>query len=140
MVDTNRSAAYLPDGRYGGILDNQWLGSLLDVGALGVCALVWVFLAGYRRFVRVARADAGDDGWLAAALAAAAAAFAAGMLFFDAFSFIQVTIVFFFVLGLGAVLLRTVERPEIAEPDPLLDITDWRRRIVVLWDRSRTAQ
>ena len=40
-----------------------------------------------------------------AALAASLAAFAVGMLTFDAFSFIQVTFLAFILLGLGGVML-----------------------------------
>ena len=47
-----------------------------------------------------------DDDWLFAALAASVASFAVGMLTFDAFSFTQVTFIFWILLGLSADSLR----------------------------------
>ena len=47
-----------------------------------------------------------DDDWLFAGLAASVASFAIGMLTFDAFSFTQVTFLFWVILGLSAALLR----------------------------------
>jgi hypothetical protein len=88
------------------ILDNQWLGTLLDVGALGIAAYVWLFCRAVRRVGRAARADDTPRGWLLTALTASLAAFPVGMLTFDAFSFIQVTFLFWIMLSLSAVLLR----------------------------------
>jgi O-antigen ligase len=87
------------------ILDNQWLSSLLNLGALGVLSLVWLF----KRFIggvgRRARHERTVDGWLLVALAASAFAFAVGMFTYDAFAFTQITFVFFVILGLGSVLV-----------------------------------
>jgi polysaccharide biosynthesis protein PslJ len=88
------------------ILDNQWLTTLLEIGALGVLGLLWLFCRAVRRLARRARSDPGPDGWLATSLAAALAAFAVGMLTFDAFAFIQVTFLAFIMLGFTAVLTR----------------------------------
>ena len=52
------------------ILDNQWLSTLLEIGAVGVLGLLWLFCRAIRRLARRARADAGPDGWLATALCA----------------------------------------------------------------------
>lgn len=87
------------------ILDDQWLGTLLETGALGIAAWLWLFVAAYRRLARAARADRTERGWLCTALAASVVAFAVGMATYDAFSFIQVTLVFFVLLALGAVAL-----------------------------------
>jgi O-antigen ligase len=84
------------------ILDDQWLAFGLETGALGVLALLWLFGRAVRRLGSVARRDAGLDGWRAATLAAAICGFAAGMVTYDAFEFIQVTIVVFLLLGLAA--------------------------------------
>jgi hypothetical protein len=96
------------EGEPGGaqILDNQWLGTLLEIGAIGALGLLWLFARAIRRLARVARTDPGPDGWLAATLAASLTAFAVGMFTFDAFAFIQVTFFAFIVLGFGAVLTR----------------------------------
>jgi len=88
------------------ILDDQWLGTLLDVGALGIGAYLWLFFRAVRRCGRAAKEDETPRGWLLTGLAAAMAAFAVGMLTFDAFSFIQVTFIFWILLSLSAVVLR----------------------------------
>lgn len=88
------------------ILDDQWLGTLLDVGALGVGAYLWLFFRAVRRCGRAAKRDATPRGWLLTALAASMASFAVGMVTYDAFSFIQVTFLFWIMLSLSAVLLR----------------------------------
>jgi polysaccharide biosynthesis protein PslJ len=88
------------------ILDDQWLSSLLEVGMVGVAALIWMIVRAIRRLKRFAKHDDSDYGWLLTALAAGIYAFAIGMLTYDAFSFIQVTFVFFLLLGLSAAALR----------------------------------
>jgi polysaccharide biosynthesis protein PslJ len=88
------------------ILDDQWLASLLEVGAFGVLALLWLYVRSVRMLARRAKNDATPYGWLLASLGAALTAFAAGMLTYDAFTFIQVTFVSFILLGLGAAALR----------------------------------
>lgn len=88
------------------ILDDQWLGTLLETGVVGVAA--WLVLLGsaYRRLARAARSDTSERGWLYAGLAASVASFGVGMATYDAFSFIQVTLVFFLLLALGSAALR----------------------------------
>ena len=96
------------DARAGGfapILDNQWLGTLLEVGVAGTFAWLWFFWRVVRRFGREAKRDDSARGWLLAAVSASTAAFAIGMLTYDAFSFIQVTFLLFIMVGLGASLL-----------------------------------
>ncbi len=88
------------------ILDNQWLGTLLEIGAVGLIALLWLFGRAIRRLAHRARAEAGADGWLPACLAASLTAFAVGMFTFDAFAFIQVTFFAFILLGFAAVITR----------------------------------
>ena len=97
------------------ILDNQWLKSLLEIGAVGAISILWLFLRAIRRLAHRAKRD--DDprtGWLCVALTASITAFAVGMLTFDAFAFIQVTFLLFIVLGFAAGL---VSRPlPVADP------------------------
>ena len=91
------------------ILDNQWLGTLLELGALGFVGWLWFFARVVRRFGKEAKEDDSDRGWLLTSIAASVAAFAVGMFTFDAFSFIQVTFLMFIFVGLGAALMA--ERP-----------------------------
>ena len=87
------------------ILDNQWLSSLLNVGLVGVLALVWLFTRFIRDVGRRARQERTVDGWLLVALVASVAAFGVGMFTYDAFAFTQVTFVFFVILALGSALV-----------------------------------
>jgi polysaccharide biosynthesis protein PslJ len=85
------------------ILDNQWLGTLLEIGLVGLAAWLWLFTRFIRRLGRAAKEDDSVHGWLLAAIVSSVFAYAVGMLTFDAFSFIQVTFVLFILLGLGCV-------------------------------------
>jgi hypothetical protein len=88
------------------ILDDQWLSTLLEIGAIGVFGLGWLYGRTVRRLGRAARRDAGPRGWLLTALASSITAFAVGMLTFDAFAFVQVTFLSFVYLGFAVVALR----------------------------------
>jgi polysaccharide biosynthesis protein PslJ len=87
------------------ILDDQWLSSLLEVGMIGVAALLWLIVRAIRRLKRFAKHDDSDYGWLLTGFVASIYAFAIGMITYDAFSFIQVTFVLFLLLGLSAAAL-----------------------------------
>jgi O-antigen ligase len=93
------------------ILDDQWLWSLLELGVFGVVALLWFFISAVRRFGRLARRDKTENSWLMTAFAAAIASYGVGMLTFDAFNFVQVTMLLFLITALGVATLR----PEDAE-------------------------
>lgn len=93
------------------ILDDQWLGSLLDIGAVGALSLLALFVSAVRRLSRVAKRSQGDESWLATALAASLVCFAVGMLTFDAFAFIQVTFLAFVMFGLTGVVARSHRTP-----------------------------
>jgi polysaccharide biosynthesis protein PslJ len=106
------------------ILDNQWLGSLLEIGAFGVLALLWLYVRAIRRLAARARSDTGPDGWLAMGLAAALISLAVGMFTFDAFAFVQVTFLSFILLGFAAATVvaegaRPLRRPRQAARDLL---------------------
>ena len=87
------------------ILDNQWLGTMLETGLLGLLAWVWLFGRVVRRLSRRAKEDPTSDGWLVTAVAASALTYAVGMLTFDAFAFVQGVLVLFVLLALGAAAL-----------------------------------
>ncbi len=111
----------------GPILDDQWLGILLETGLIGAFSLLWMFIRFVRRAGREAKADESERGWLLASMAASVAAFAVSMLFYDAFSFIQITFMLFIFLGIGTSTLlapaaewETVEAPA-RSPAPSFD-------------------
>lgn len=84
------------------ILDDQWLATGVETGLTGVLAWLWLFVRFIRKVGSSARRDLSGRGWLLSALTASVAAFALGMLFFDAFSFIQATFVLFVLLAIGS--------------------------------------
>jgi polysaccharide biosynthesis protein PslJ len=115
------------------LLDNQWLGTLLDAGLIGVIGLAWLL----GRFVvrlSVASFRAGADGVLLAGLAAAAFSYIVGMFTYDALAFTQVTVVLFVLLAVGSSLvlarepiMHVFEKP-VPSTTPRLDLgtgTTW---------------
>jgi hypothetical protein len=92
------------------ILDDQWLGTALETGALGFFALMWLFWRSVRRLGRRAREEQTERSWLAAGIAAGVFGFAMGMITYDAFAFTQVIFLLFILLAIGAVELS--HRPE----------------------------
>jgi O-antigen ligase len=87
------------------ILDDQWLGTLLETGLLGIAAWGWLFVGFYRRMLTAAREDDTARAWLLAGLGASILSFAVSLATYDTFSFIQVTILAFFQIGFGAAVL-----------------------------------
>ena len=116
------------------ILDDEWLGTLLETGAAGFLALLWLFARATRRLGRAARRDDSPRSWLTAGLAAAIVAFAVGMATYDAFSFIQVTFLLFILLGVAAseLTLEARQPAAVRAPRP-------RGRAVRPVDRPRPA-
>jgi hypothetical protein len=100
------------------LLDDQWLKSLLETGIVGVAGLLWLVVRAVRRFGIAARREGLAAGWFFTAVTASVASFAVGMLFYDAFSFIQSTLVFFILLGLGAGALVALAPAEKAGSTP----------------------
>ena len=88
------------------IRDNQWLGTLLEIGAVGLIGLMWLFFRGIRLMARRAREMTGTDSWLATCLCASLLAWTLGLFTYDAFAFIQVTFLAFILLGFAAVMAR----------------------------------
>lgn len=96
---------FLPEYR---ILDNQYLGLLIDTGVLGTAALLGLFATGFLVATRRRRMSAdGATRSLAQSLAASVSASAVCFAFFDAFSFPMVSGLTFLVLGLVAALETT---------------------------------
>ena len=86
------------------IFDDQYLNSLVSIGLLGLIGVLWFVWGAVVGMVREARRPTGPTSDLVAACAVACAGFGAGMLTFDAFSFVQCTLIFFVIAALG---LRT---------------------------------
>ncbi len=96
------------------ILDDQWLGVVLQTGIIGGLAWVWLFVRLFRRLGRVAREDDSERGWLVLGMLAAAIGLGASMLTYDVFSFVQVTFVFFMLLGISGALVLLQPRTEVS--------------------------
>jgi len=108
------------------VLDDEWLGTTAETGVVGFIAWLWIFGRFIRRAGREARRDYSSRGWFLTAVASAVAAFAVGMLTYDAFSFIQVTFVLYILMGLAACAIHSSESWEVA-PRPL-PVAKFRRR------------
>jgi hypothetical protein len=106
---SRRTSAAAGSSHNANILDNQWLGSLLEIGALGVGALLWLFARSGVLASRRARSDTSYTGWLFAGLTAGIVAFPVGMLTYDAFAFNQVTLLMFVLIGLSAAARRLID-------------------------------
>lgn len=93
------------------ILDNQWLGTLVELGIVGVLAWLWLFISVLRRLGGKSKDDDSPRGWLLVAASASIIAYAVGMASFDALGFVQVTFLLFVILGLGAAAAAVERRP-----------------------------
>jgi hypothetical protein len=83
------------------VFDDQYLNSLVSIGALGLLGVVWFVWGAVVRLVSGARDRLGESGDLIAACAVSSVGFGVGMFTFDAFSFVQCTLVFFIIAALG---------------------------------------
>jgi hypothetical protein len=86
------------------IYDDQYLTTLVSLGFVGMLGLFWFVWGAVVKLVRAARKTRGELGDLLVACAVATAGFAASMATFDAFAFVQVTLLFCVIAALG---LRT---------------------------------
>lgn len=93
-------------GKNSFITDDQWVASAMETGIVGIAVLSWLFVRSFNVFARAAARDGTDLGFFFTALAAAPISFAVGMIFYDALSFIQVTLLLVMLLALGSVALR----------------------------------
>lgn len=92
------------------ILDNQWLGTLLETGVLGALAWIWLFRRFLMRVRRRAAADESAEAWVAVGIAAGVAAQMVAMFTYDAFAFVQATFILFLLLAFGTLLSRPADR------------------------------
>jgi hypothetical protein len=90
------------------ILDNQWLGVLLEAGWVGVFVWGWFFVRNVRLLARASLKEPSELSWLLAGLSASILAFAVGMFTYDAFGFPQATLLMFIMVGLGIAARRVM--------------------------------
>lgn len=87
--------------RTGIIFDNQYMRTLVTLGALGLAASVWFIWGAVVKLARAARRTFDESGDLVAACAVSCAGFAVGMFTYDTFAFVQVTLLFYIIAALG---------------------------------------
>jgi O-antigen ligase len=103
-------ATFLPRYR---ILDNQYLGLMVETGLVGVAALLVLLITAIAVATRIRRATAVPAvASLATALTATVAVAALACATFDAFGFPQVASVLFFAIGAIAALSRMTQEPD----------------------------
>lgn len=91
-----------PQARQAGIIfDDQYLNTIVSAGLLGIVGAVWFIWGAAIKLGRAAKRTQGREGELLAACSVSCAGFAASMFLFDAFSFVQATLVFFIIAALG---------------------------------------
>ena len=88
------------------VFDNEWLDTIVDTGLAGVFAWLFFFGRVVTRFARDGKHDQSARGWLLVGVSASLLAFGAGMFFYDAFSFTQVTAVFWIIAAIGVAARR----------------------------------
>jgi hypothetical protein len=98
-----------PAPKTGIIFDNQYMFSLVTVGLVGLVAVVFFVWGGVVKLARAARHTLDARGDFVAACAVSCFGFAVGMLTYDTFAFVQVTLVFYVIAALG-LTARAVER------------------------------
>jgi polysaccharide biosynthesis protein PslJ len=117
------------------IFDNQYLATLVSLGALGLVATIWVVWgAAFKLIAAGKRHRDGPEADLVSACAISCAGFGASMLFFDAFAFVQAALVFFIIAAVG---LRVRELG--LEKAPVIPLSAIRgllpsRQRVTIWD------
>jgi hypothetical protein len=85
------------------VLDNAYLGLLIETGFVGLAAFLLTLLAVLAMAHSLIRSRNPTRGPPALALAAATAGFAVATFFYDAFTYVQVPYLFFFFAGLVAI-------------------------------------
>jgi polysaccharide biosynthesis protein PslJ len=83
------------------VYDDQYLNTLVALGVIGFIGVVWFVWGAVRKLGSAARRTTGSVSDLLVACCAAAAGFGASMFTYDAFAFVQASLLFFVVCGLG---------------------------------------
>jgi O-antigen ligase len=94
------------------ILDNQYLSTLLESGAIGVLAVAVMLLVPFGRLAAFSRGAAPSPRRdLALAVALGILGYAVALFFFDGFSFIQTLLTFFLLLAIGSWTIAADREP-----------------------------
>jgi hypothetical protein len=96
----------LPEGT---IYDDQYLSSLVALGLIGFLALMWFVWGAVIKLGKAAKLATGELSDLLVACAASAAGFAVGMATYDSLAFVQVTLLFFVIVGVGLTARNLVQ-------------------------------
>ena len=92
------------------IFDNQYVLTLVYLGLLGLVAVLWFVWSTVRKLGSASRRVAGAHGDLLVACAASCAAFGVSLAAFDAFAFVQASLIFFVIAALG-LRMRSLTSP-----------------------------
>jgi hypothetical protein len=92
------------------IFDNQYMSTLVQLGLLGLIGAIWFVWGAIVKMARAAARTTGPRSDLLAACAVAGAGFGTAMFFFDAFAFVQCTLVFVLLAALGLSMARQRQR------------------------------
>jgi hypothetical protein len=115
-----RQTGFTNPHRNAPILDDNWLGMLLELGIIGIVGWGMLFVRAVRRLGRASRRRAGPEGWLAVGLAGAIAGFGVGMFTYDSFTFVQIGFLLWILVSLAsALLLADAEEPGTDRPGAL---------------------
>lgn len=88
------------------ILDNQYLGSLIEIGILGAAALVGLLVTAIAMALKARRGASDAVRSMGISLTASIAAAACGFATFDALGFAQTAFIFFLLLGVSGALAQ----------------------------------
>jgi hypothetical protein len=103
------------------IFDNQYMSTLVQLGLLGLLGTISLVWGSVIRLFRAAKYSTGPPSDLLTACAISCAGFGVAMFFFDAFAFVQCTLVFVLIAVLGLRVAKRYRRPErilVASPMP----------------------
>jgi hypothetical protein len=118
------------------IFDNQYMSTLVMLGALGLAAAIWFVWGSTIKLAKAARRQRdGEEADFVAACALSCAGFATSMFFFDAFAFVQATLIFFIMAAVGLRMRELALEKALVPLDarrgasrPRLTIRDWTMR------------
>ena len=96
------------------IFDNQYLNTIVTMGVIGIVGAIWFIWGAAVKLGSAARETRGPPGDLIAACSVSCAGFGASLIFFDAFAFVQATLVFCIIAAVGLRLRELTQRPETA--------------------------